>query len=628
MTAFRHSAEGLAVLALEGTLDVRIAEHVREQMGSRAQNSELRAWRRSLPVLAHDLVDAGLGGVELLVEYRLPLTSKRADVIITGLHPLTGKDSYVVVELKQWSSAETWEDDDHLVLVERTLGGPRLHPTTQVRSYCQHLVDFTSSLHNQPDAVRGVAYLHNATDHAVRDILSGESDDFGRAFTAQSRDAFVEFLQNRISPQSGSEPADRLLTSAVRPSRQLLSVAAEEIKNREQFTLLDEQRLAYELVLHATDQASKAAKEVIIVKGGPGSGKSVIALSLLGELSRQERAVVHATGSKSFTETMRRYAGRGSTRVKNLFKYFNSFGELPADSLDVLVADEAHRIRETSAHRFTPAHLRTGRPQVDELMSAARVPVFLLDEHQVVKPGESGNVEVIRAAARRRGFRVHQIDLEGQFRCGGSAAYERWVLGLLGLAPEPPRVWQGDDRFEVMIAESPWEFESILANKQTEGYSARMSAGFCWSWSEPRADGSLVPDVRIEDWARPWNVKSERSVGGAPGRSFWATDPAGFGQVGCVYTAQGFEYDWSGVLIGPDLVARDGHLFSVRQANRDPAFRNQAVSDHDFDRLVRQVYRVLLTRGLVGTVIYAADPMTRTFLSRLVESTPANFTRH
>jgi hypothetical protein len=130
-----------------------------------------------------------------------------------------------------------------------------------------------------------------------------------------------------------------------------------------------------------------------------------------------------------------------------------------------------------------------------------------------------------------------------------------------------------------------------------------------------------VPDVRIDQvWARPWNAKSERAVGGAPGRSFWATDPAGFDQVGCVYTAQGFEYDWSGVIIGPDLVARDGKMFSVREANRDPAFRNHnAVSDHEFDILVRQVYKVLLTRGMRGTVLYATDQETRKLLGDLVE---------
>jgi uncharacterized protein len=172
-----------------------------------------------------------------------------------------------------------------------------------------------------------------------------------------------------------------------------------------------------------------------------------------------------------------------------------------------------------------------------------------------------------------------------------------------------------------MVAQSPMEMEAILRQKHQGGYTARMAAGFCWPWSDPRDDSSLIPDVTIDySWSRPWNVKSERAVGGAPGRSFWATDPAGFEQVGCVYTAQGFEYDWSGVIIGPDLVARDGRMVAVREANRDPAFRSRtSVTDNEFDVLVRQVYKVLLTRGMRGTVLYATDDKTRDLLGALVE---------
>jgi hypothetical protein len=520
-------------------LGIRIAEHVRHTTGFRVSHAEVRSWNRSLPVLAHDLVDAGLGDVEMLVEHRLPLTSKRADVILSGIDPRTAEDSYVVVELKQWGAAQTWENDDQLLLIEGTRGGPRLHPVLQVRGYCEHLTDFTASLNGREGAVKGAVYLHNATDRGVEDLFSLRQDERGRLFTTQRRGEFLDYLRHHLAPSPGVTAADRLLTSAIRPSRQLLAVAAEEIKNREQFTLLAEQRLAYELVLHAVERAhADDNKRIVVVNGGPGSGKSVIALSLLGELSRQGRTVIHATGSKSFTETMRRYAGRGSTRLKNLFKYFNSFIDVPANSFDVLIADEAHRIRETSANRFTSGKQRTERPQVDELISVARVPVFLLDEHQVVKPGEIGTIEAIRDAARERGLTVHQVDLEGQFRCGGSAAYERWVARLLGLTDDVPIPWEGDERFEVLVAESPWELESILATKRDEGYSARISAGYCWPWSDPRSDGSLVPDVHVDNWAQPWNVKSERAVGGAPGRSYWATDPAGFGQVGCVYTAR------------------------------------------------------------------------------------------
>jgi hypothetical protein len=315
---------------------------------------------------------------------------------------------------------------------------------------------------------------------------------------------------------------------------------------------------------------------------------------------------------------MRRHVGKGSTRVQNMFKYFNSFMQAEKNSFEVLICDEAHRIRETSANRFTRATQRTGRPQVDELLAVARVPVFLLDEHQVVKPNELGTVEAIKSHAARLGIRVHHVPLDGQFRCGGSRKYEDWVLRLLDIEPGGPEEWSGDDHFEVRLVTSPREMEEMLRGKLKDGYFARISAGYCWPWSDP-GPGGLVDDVRIGDWAKPWNVKGERAVGDAPPSALWATFDGGFEQVGCVYTAQGFEYDWSGVILGPDIVARDGRLITVREANKDPDCKRRSITDLQYARHIRNIYKVLLTRGMVGTVIYAADPETQDFLAGLLK---------
>jgi hypothetical protein len=615
MTAFRASAAGLLQVAGDGTLTDRIVE----QMGRGAAPPERRSWARSLPVLARDLVDAGLGCVEMLVEYQLPLNNKRVDVILAGTHP-RGGDSFVVVELKQWSAAQAYEGSERLVEVDR-LPHPRLHPGLQVEGYCEYLVDFLGALHEVGDRVRGLAYLHNATDRDVQDLYLLPVNERRRVFTGQRRGQFVEHLKALLSPEPGAAAADRLLGSAVRPSRLLLQHAADELQHRHNFTLLEEQRVAYELVLHAVERSRASdRKKVVIVSGGPGSGKSVIALSLLGELYRHGRSALHATGSQAFTQTLRKYAAVGSSRVRNLFKYFNNFTTAERNGFDVLVCDEAHRIRETSSTRWTRRTERTGRPQLDELVAAARVPVFLLDEHQTVRPGELGSVDVITRHAAALGLEVEYVPLHGQFRCGGSEDYERWVLRLLDLAPGGPFVWSGDGRFDVRVADTPREMEVALAFHQAHELTARISAGYCWPWSDPRPDGSLVSDVTVGDWARPWNVKSDRSVGGAPGSAFWATDPAGFGQVGCVYTAQGFEYEYSGVIVGPDLVARDGRLVTRREHSKDPAFRSRkTVSDETADQLIRNTYKVLLTRGMRGTVLYSTDEETQVFLRDLID---------
>lgn len=467
------------------------------RMNRTAAAAEVRSWDASLAALAADLEQAGLGGVEVLAEYQLPLSSKRVDVVLAGQHPQKSSPSYVVVELKQWTTASLFEGEPELV-VQPTYGPrPVLHPVAQVRGYVEYLLDFLGVLHGSTDVLTGAAYLHNATDDRVAALRGYPQDEYGRFFTAQDRGDFHDYLRSRLSPANATIHADRLLRSSVAPSKQLLAVAAEELRTREQFVLLDEQRVAFDLALHQVEKARRGdSKSVVIVTGGPGSGKSVIALSLLGELGRRGIRVAHATGSRSFTQTLRKVAGRRAPRTAALFRYFNQFMDADPNGLDVLVADEAHRLRETSASRWTRAELRTGRRQVDELIDAARVPVFLLDQNQVVRPGEMGTVEDIEKHARERGLDVHQVDLNAQYRSGGSAEYVEWVERLLGLAPGGPVPWPGDERFQVRTAPSPSAMEQALAEKLADRQNARMAAGYCWTWSDPRTDGTLVPDVQ------------------------------------------------------------------------------------------------------------------------------------
>lgn len=620
MVLLRSSVAGFS--ALEQHLADRLAEQLVITAGQAPSPGERRAWTRSLPALQSVLLDAGLDNVEMLIEYQLPLSSKRVDAVLAGVDPRTGGPSYVVVELKQWSEAHRFKDSEHLVAVEQYRRRGVSHPLIQVRDYCDYLTNFVAALGDPTTRLSGAAYLHNATEATVQDLRDLPGDAHGRLFTAERKGDFVSFLTERLAPgRSGVPAADALLASRIGPSTQLLDVAAREVRERTMFVLLDEQRDAYEHVLHAVAKARRGAtKTAVIVSGGPGSGKSVIALSLLGELSRQGRAVLHATGSRSFTQTLRKVAGNRAPQVAKMFTYFNSYAAVEANTLECLILDEAHRIRQTSASRWTKASLRTGRPQVLELLEAARVPVFLLDQNQVVRPGELGTAEDISAHARELGMEVIQIDLDGQFRCGGSRVYVEWVERLLGLAPGGPVPWTPDGRFDLSVLASPEAMEGDLVRLLGEGDGARMAAGYCWPWSDPRPDGSLVPDVSIGGWSRPWNLKSDRSVGGAPPSSLWATDPAGFGQVGCVYTAQGFEYEHGGVILGPDLVWREGRWVAVREANRDPDFRNRAtVSDVDFDRLIRNVYKVLMTRGLRSMRLFSTDPETNTFLRSLVQ---------
>ncbi|MEU4270793.1 DUF2075 domain-containing protein [Streptomyces sp. NPDC026092] len=614
----RDSVSNAAAQGLNGMLFQRLTEQFVHDHGYRPGTSEARSWERSLPALMSTLLEAGLHDATVLLEYGLPLTSKRADAVLAGVHPRTGEPSYVVIELKQWSQAEP-EDGEPLLCRVDAYTRPVLNPVEQVRGYCDYLVSFNGALADHPERIAGAAYLHNATEFGISGLAEVGESERGRLFSEQRRGEFITFLKSRLAPVNGASAADELLAGKIGPSKQLMAVAAQEVREREQFVLLDEQRVAYETVMRAVREAAQAdRKNVVVVTGGPGTGKSVIALSLVGELYRQGRPALHATGSQSFTKTMRKVAGARKREVQDLFKYFNSFMTAERNALDVIICDEAHRMRKTSANRYTPANQRSDRPQVEELIDAARVPVFLLDEHQIVRPGEMGNVDQIRAAASAKDLSCTVIPLDSQFRCGGSDAYLRWVLRLLGLASGGPVGWDPDDKMQLIVADTPEEMEALLERKQAQGYSARMSAGYCWKWTKETAPGQPLPaDVVIGDWKRPWNVFGDRAVAGAPPSALWATDPAGFGQVGCVYTAQGFEYDWSGVILGPDLVWRDGTWVTDRTKSKDPAFK-RSTPDDEVDLLIRNTYKVLLTRGMIGTIVYSTDEQTRERLRELV----------
>ncbi|MEV8631937.1 DUF2075 domain-containing protein [Streptosporangium sp. NPDC051023] len=611
---YRTSAESLFNSPIE-----LITNQLKDQLGG--ARSEPASWKHSLPVLAKDLVEAGLGKVEVLIEVRF-LKLSRADVVLAGVDH-TGRDTYLAVELKRWSRATLCDDDPGRVRVPRTQTNPK-HPLIQVRDYCDQLIALAGHLGGDPTRVGGVAYLHNAESHSVVGLLPLAVDEHTRIFTQTTRGAFLEYLTGRFSPHSGRDAADRLLGGVEGPTVPLMLHAADVMRQRHHFTLSKEQQVAYNQVMDAVEEARRAKlQRIVAVTGGPGSGKSAVAVQLLSDLGARGVQASIATGSQAFTMSLQRYAGKDHSQPQHLFQYFNSFVEDRGPRQIALICDEAHRLRETSTADPSLKHLETGRPQIEELVNAAYVPVFLLDEHQVIRPGEIGSLAMIHNYALAKGLGFTHVHLSEQFRYGGSARYDQWVLDLLGLPPNaPPRTpakWPGDERFEVRLAETPESMESFLREKMRMGHTARISAGFCWPWSDP-VEGALVPDVRINGWERPWNVKGLQDIGSAPAQPYWALADGGFDQIGCVYTAQGFEFDWAGVIIGPDLVARGGRLVPNRAGSCDPKVSARSVDDPKFNMLIRNTYKVLLTRALKGVVVYAVDDATREFLGELIAS--------
>jgi len=610
----------------------RIAEKLRNeyivQIGHRPGPSEVASWQNSLQALALLISQAKLEDHGVILEYQLGNTSKRLDAMLTGRSG-TSAENAVVVELKQWGTTAPSPAEGCV----ETFVGQRirrvLHPSVQVGGYQQWLLD-NHAVFYDTDAVglTAVSYLHNMQFDPAGELWSErhtESLSANPLFTGDQSDKLAAFLNQHLSAGDGIPVMSRVLESKYRPSRKLLEHTAAMIAAQSDFVLLDEQRVAFESVLaEARAGYHEAKKSVVVIQGGPGTGKSVIALHLVGELAKLGYNAQHATGSKAFTENIRRVVGRRAGNSQ--FRYFNQFGGMQPNDVDVLILDEAHRLRETSASRFTPRAKRSDLKQVDELIGAAKTSVFFIDDLQGVRPNEVGDTALILEAAERNGAEASVFELETQFRLAGSKAFLSWVDHTLGLDETATPIWEaGKETFDFQIVDSVEQLDAMIRSKADEGQSARLTAGFCWPWSDPEPDGTLVNDVKVGDWQMPWNAKPDagRLAPGIPPSNFWASNPNGINQVGCVYTAQGFEFDYVGVIFGRDLRWDPASQTWIGDsgASHDSIVKR---SGDRFTDLVKRTYRVLLTRGLKGCYVYVANDETRAQLLGQVDKTSAD----
>jgi DUF2075 family protein len=609
---------------IDDTFHNRIAEKLRASFFAAFRHepspNEVRSWQNSLRAMSAVIQHAGLDQHGVVLEYQLPLSAKRLDCMITG-RGRTKNPAAVIVELKQWERTRASNVDD--CVVSFVGGRPRdiLHPSKQVGQYREYLADASETFAEGHVGLDACAYLHNLQYDPTDEVYAEKHEPLLAQYPVFAGDQAGDlsaFLSERLAHGEGLDVLATVQGSKYRASKKLLDHTAQMVAGQSEFVLLDEQLVVFNAVLDVA-QKGYAAKEraVILVHGGPGTGKSVLALNLVGALSRRGFNTHHATGSKAFTENIRRIVGR---RAGVQFNYFNSYATIEPHTVDVLVMDEAHRIRENSASRFTPASARSGKPQIHELLAAAKVGVYFIDDRQVVRPSEVGSSQLIRDAAVEAGAVVYEFDLEGQFRCGGSDAYVNWVENTVGISRTPNVMWDRSDPYDFRIVDSVEELEGLIRAKHGTGASARLSAGFCWPWSDPQNDGTLVADVRVGEWAMPWNAKSTagRLADGIPKENFWASDPRGIEQVGCVYTAQGFEYDYAGVIWGPDLRYDpvQGSWVGDPKASYDKVVQR---SKGAFTDLVKNTYRVLLTRGMKGCYVYFVDEATRNFVRSRME---------
>jgi len=597
-------------------IENKLAEAFFMNLGYKPSVQERNSWNNSLNAISLIMKETALHDHGVVLEYQLPLTSSRLDCLLLGKNR-NSQNTGVIIELKQWSEAEQSDCENEVVT---WVGGAHrevLHPSFQVGRYLDFLVDTHTAFDGSSSSIspHSCAYLHNYSFVENDPLLDPKFNSIVADHPLFSKDMtiqFCDYLEEHLANGNGGEVLQKFESGKYYASKKLLDHVGNLVKGMSGFILLDEQQVVYDKVLSCARRAlSDGKKQVLIINGGPGTGKSVIALNLFADLSLSGFNTHYATGSKAFTETMRKIIG---TKGAKQFKYFNSYMHEKENLIDVLIADESHRIRITSNRWNSPASLKSDKPQIDELIDVSKVSVFLIDDKQVVRPFEIGSSDYIKQSAAKKGCILNEYELSIQFRCSGSESFINWVNNTLGIVRTPNALWDNPDNFEFKIFNSPQSLDNAIRQKAAEGFSSRMTAGYCWPWSEPLSDGQLVDDVVIGDYKRPWNAKANvgKLAPGIPVSDLWAYDPNGINQVGCIYTAQGFEFDYVGVIFGLDL--RFDFSTGGWVANTTKSYDSVVKKSKDkFIDLVKNTYRVLLTRGMKGCYVYFMDEDTKKF---------------
>ena len=598
---------------VNGVLDEKLESLMMSHFGHGTSESELRAWRNSLTYMGNIIGSSSIpADAGIAIEYGIPYTSKRVDLIVTGLNE-SGRNAAVIVELKQWSSAEAVPGKDGVV--RTVLGGgvhEVAHPSYQAWSYAEAIEDFNADVRDRGVELSPCACLHNyvpeVPDPLSSDIYSGYLG-LAPMFTKHQGSDLRGFLERFIRSGDGGETIFILDRGRLKPSKSLQDVLSSMMAGNREFTLLDTQKVVHEEILHQARAISKGGdKRVVIVRGGPGTGKSVLAINLLSEITSLGMAALYVSKNSAPRNVYGpRLKGerRGRSRVDKLFVGSGKFVDAVPDAFDVLLADEAHRLNEKSG-----LYQNMGENQVMEIIRAARMSVFFIDEDQRVTLKDIGTIDEIRRYARLLGARVTEMELDSQFRCSGSDGYMSWLDNVLQLRETANlEMDESVGGYDFRVYDDPNELRADIEERNRANNRSRMVAGYCWNWISKGKDDTDVHDVTIPGtgFGMSWNLSSTAT---------WAIDEGSINEIGCIHTCQGLEFDYVGVIVGDDMRYEDGEVVTdaSKRAKTDQSLRGLKSAYPDpvearrvADRIIKNTYKVLMTRGMKGCYVYCTD---------------------
>jgi DUF2075 family protein len=575
--------------------------------------NELRSWANSMAFMDRALADPEIPeDAGVAIEFVIPQTAKRIDFVITGLNE-AGQNSAVIVELKQWQHVESTEKDG---IVRTFVGGSERemsHPSYQAWSYAALLEDYNESVREIPVLLHPCAYLHNCTSSNVAsDALYAEYTRKAPVFLKSDAAKLRDFIRKHVKAGDGGETMYRIKEGRIRPSKSLADSLESLLKGNREFVLIDEQKVVYETAIHSLKSVADGGKIVLIVDGGPGTGKSVIAINLLVAFTKMGFVSQYVTKNAA-PRTVYESKLTGSfkkSRITNLFTGSGAFTEAEPHTFDALIVDEAHRLNERSG-----LFSNMGENQVLELIRSSRLTIFFIDEDQRVTLKDIGRKTEIRKWAEASKATVHELSLQSQFRCNGSDGYLSWVDNVLQIRETANPTLDGIG-FEFQVFDSPRQMQQLILERNRGQNKSRIVAGYCWDWISKK-DSSAV-DIRIPEhsFSARWNLASDGNL--------WILKEESVNEIGCIHTCQGLELEYIGVIIGPDLVVRDGVVQTrpEKRARTDSSLKGfkalmKRASKQETllstSEIIKNTYRTLMTRAQKGCFVFSVDPETNQY---------------
>lgn len=599
-------------------LENKLYESIKQKMNRSTSISELNSWRNSLKEMYITLNDSEIpANAGVAIEYNIPQTSKRIDFLISG-YGTSGRGNVIIVELKQWEKLTAIAGQD--AIVETYTGGANrrvVHPCYQAWSYAALIRDYNQYVQDNEVGLYPCAYLHNYPRCEKDPIDSEQYHDILKdvpAFTYGQREALRSFIKKQIVTGDDEETLFKIERGKIKPSKQLQDAISNMLSGNAEFVMLDEQKVVYESILaYACKCQQDGKKRTIIVEGGPGTGKTVVAINLLAELTQRLQFVQYVSKNAA-PRTVYQYKLKGSMKkssIDNLFKGSGSYTDAPRNAVGTILADEAHRLNEKSGlfHNL-------GENQIKEIIHAAMCSVFFIDESQRVTISDIGSVAEIERWAALAGAEVIRMELVSQFRCNGSDGYLAWVDNVLGIRETANYDMDGID-YDIRILDTPQELEDIIIEKNKQRNRARILAGYCWDWPKKTRNDPDYHDITIGNYGISWNLEE--------GDAF-AVNENSVHEAGCIHTSQGLEFDYVGVIIGDDMRFEGGSVITdhTKRASTDNSLKGiKAMAKQDPKRakklaeeIIKNTYRTLMTRGMKGCYVYCTDKALAEYLKK------------